>query len=108
MLNLSDDEVQHISSYRGEDTYEKGQDGRHLTIGQMCQSPLVKFVDIGCWLHRLSCCRLFCENVWGGRGDKYQERVFYFLMMVTSPSSASLMMLLGVWGLCSCLREWQT
>lgn len=48
MLYLSDNEVQHISGYRGEDTDEKGQDGRHLTIGQMCQSPLVKFVDIGC------------------------------------------------------------
>lgn len=108
MLNLSDDEVQHIGSYRGENTDEEGQDGRHLTIGQMCQSPLVKLVYVDFELHCLSCCHLFCENVWGARSDKCQERICYFLMMVTSPSSASLMMLLGVWGLCSCLREWQT
>ena len=49
------------------------------------------------------------DTVWGiGCDATNADAVSYFLMMVTSPSSASLMMLLGVWGLCSCLREWQT
>lgn len=62
MLNLSDDKVQHIGSYRGENTDEEGQNGRHLTIGQMCQSPLVKLVYVDFELHRLSCCRLSREK----------------------------------------------
>ena len=87
--DLINDPVEHIGSHCREEAHEETKQKGELLIGNMLLTPLQ-------------------ETLQGRVMTDIGMLICHFLIIVTTPSRVSLMMLDGVWGLCSCRRDIHT